>query len=220
MKRCYFRDDNIEEKSRIMTERIRDEGRKKELKFHPESSALLIIDMQNYFTDQKSHAYVPSSAAIIPRIKALAEVFAEKKRPVINTLHINTPGEAGMMEEWWGELLTESNSQVHLYEELNLPFSTLIKKTQYDAFFATELDFILQKNNVSDLVVTGVMTHLCCESTARSAFVHGYRVFFPADGTATYNEYYHEASLAIISHGFGSISGTGEIRRIMEYYEG
>ncbi|MBN1432592.1 MAG: cysteine hydrolase [Methanomicrobiaceae archaeon] len=203
-----------------MAEKIRDISRRKEQEFHPESSALLIVDMQNYFTDPKYHAYIPSSAAIIPRIKLLTEVFARKKRPVISTIHINTPEDAGMMEEWWGELLTETGSRSDLNEELNLCFSTRIRKTQYDAFFDTELDSILRKNNISDLVVTGVITHLCCETTARSAFVHGYRVFFPADGTATYNEEFHEASLASLAHGFASISVTGEIRRIMENYEG
>ncbi|WP_052418760.1 isochorismatase family protein, partial [Methanolacinia paynteri] len=186
MKECYFRPENIDKKSMLMTERIAAMNRKREQVFHPENSALLVIDMQNYFTDPGSHAYVPSSAAVIPRIKKLAEAFAAKKRPVISTLHINTPADAGMMGEWWGELLAETDTRSELNKDLDLPFSVRIRKSQYDAFYTTELDLILQQNNVTDLVITGVMTHLCCETTARSAFVHGYRVFFPADGTATY----------------------------------
>lgn len=219
MKECYFRPENIDKKSMLMTEKIAGMNRKREQVFHPETSALLIIDMQNYFTDPDSHAYIPSSAAVIPRIKKLAEEFAAKKRPVISTRHINTPADAGMMEEWWGELLTETNTRSELNKDLDLPFSVHIRKSQYDAFYATELDLILRDNNVTDLVITGVMTHLCCETTARSAFVHGYRVFFPADGTATYNTDLHMASLTTLSHGFASITETGNLSEILENYD-
>jgi isochorismate hydrolase len=46
------------------------------------------------------------------------------------------------------------------------------------------------------------MTHLCCETTARSAFIQGYVVFFVVDGTATYTESFHRGSLLSLSHGF------------------
>jgi isochorismate hydrolase len=46
------------------------------------------------------------------------------------------------------------------------------------------------------------MTHLCCETTARSAFMHGFETFFTVDGTATYNEAFHRAALLNLSHGF------------------
>jgi len=52
------------------------------------------------------------------------------------------------------------------------------------------------------VVICGVMTHLCCETTARSAFMRGFEVFFTVDGTATYTEAFHRASLLNLSHGF------------------
>ena len=58
---------------------------------------------------------------------------------------------------------------------------------------------------VTDVVITGVMTHLCCETTARSAFVRGYRVWFPVDGTATFNLDFHLGTLRALAHGFASI---------------
>ena len=77
-----------------------------------------------------------------------------------------------------------------------------IEKHQYDAFFETNLDTILRDSGVEQVVITGVMTHLCCETTARSAFMRGYEVFFPVDGTATYTETHHHASLLNLAHGF------------------
>ena len=82
---------------------------------------------------------------------------------------------------------------------------TLIQKSQYDAFYQTQLEGILRDRQVTQVVICGVMTHLCCETTARSAFMHGFEVFFPVDGTVTYRLEYHRASLLNLAHGFASI---------------
>ncbi|MCK4236598.1 MAG: isochorismatase family protein, partial [Candidatus Krumholzibacteria bacterium] len=86
--------------------------------------------------------------------------------------------------------------------ELATSKATVIRKTQYDAFYGTSLDDVLKESGTRQLVITGVMTHLCCETTARTAFVRGFAVFFPVDGTATYNEDFHGAALLNLSHGF------------------
>jgi isochorismate hydrolase len=54
---------------------------------------------------------------------------------------------------------------------------------------------------VEQLVITGVTTHLCCESTARSAFMRGFAVFLAIDATATLNRELHIASLQALAHG-------------------
>ena len=77
-----------------------------------------------------------------------------------------------------------------------------IEKKQYDAFLQTLLEETLRQRKIEQIVITGVMTHLCCETTARSAFMRGFEVFFTVDGTATYNEELHRASLLTLSHGF------------------
>lgn len=50
--------------------------------------------------------------------------------------------------------------------------------------------------------MTGVMTNVCCETTAREAFVRGYRVFFSTDATATVDSELHEATLKTLAYGF------------------
>ncbi|MES0360330.1 MAG: isochorismatase family protein, partial [Anaerolineales bacterium] len=62
---------------------------------------------------------------------------------------------------------------------------------------------------------SGVMTHLCCETTARSAFVRGFEVFFVIDGTATYNEDYHMATLLNLAHGFTTPVLTKEVLKFI-----
>jgi isochorismate hydrolase len=60
------------------------------------------------------------------------------------------------------------------------------------------------------------MTHLCCETTARSAFVRGFEVFFTIDGTATYNQGFHLGTLVNLSHGFATPVLASEILSTLE----
>jgi bifunctional isochorismate lyase/aryl carrier protein len=166
--------------------------------------ALLILDMQKYFLCPESHAFVPSAPELIPCILQLAEVFQRMNLPVVFTRHLNTSLNSGMMGRWWNEVITAENPESEIHSAFNTSEATVLKKTQYDAFFRTGLDKLLKKQGVSTVVVTGVMTNLCCETTARSAFVRGYRVLMPVDGTATMNRELHLATTANLAHGFAN----------------
>lgn len=172
----------------------------------PQRAALLILDMQKFFHDIKSHAFIPSAKGIIKPIISLTNLFIINNLPIITTKHINTKENAKQMDNWWRDILTEESEFSQLVTEFDIPQAELIIKSQYDAFYNTNLNEILQKSNIEHVIITGVMTHLCCESTARSAFVRGYNVFFPIDGTATYNEELHYATLTNLAHGFANIT--------------
>ena len=195
MKSTYFTSENIDGKSKEMHAKLEEYRKKTTITFIPARSALLILDMQKYFLDENSHAYIPSALPIIPKINKLAEAYHEMHQPVILTRHLNTREDAHLMARWWKDVITEKDELSEIVPELTIPDAIIIKKTQYDAFYRTPLEEILQEKGVSQLVITGVMTHLCCETTARSAFVRGFTVFFPIDGTATYNEDFHRATL-------------------------
>jgi isochorismate hydrolase len=105
------------------------------------------------------------------------------------------------MAAWWGELLGRDQPLGSLDSGLDSAGQPVIEKTQYDAFFNTDLEARLRQSRTSQLVVTGVATHLCCESTARSAFARGFSVFIAVDGTATWNRELHFASLRGLAHG-------------------
>lgn len=169
-----------------------------------ERPALLVLDMQNYFFSENSHAFIPSAPAILPGVVNLISAFQQASLPVIFTRHENTKANAGMMAQWWHDLLTKDHPAGGLVKEIADLADEVIEKSQYDAFYHTPLLERLQTAGVTDLVITGVMTHLCCETTARSGFVHGFRIWFTVDGTATYNMEYHLASLRNLSHGFAT----------------
>jgi len=79
-------------------------------------------------------------------------------------------------------------------------------KHRYSAFYNTDLETILRCLKVEDVVITGIMTNMCCESTARGAYYRDYRVFFPADGTGSVIEEMHVASLLNLAFGFASVT--------------
>lgn len=107
-----------------------------------------------------------------------------------------------MLKKWWNEIITQDNDYYKLSDEIYFQGAPVIKKTQYDAFYKTKLNKQLKMYRVKQLVITGVMTNLCCETTARSAFMKGFEVFFVIDGTATQNETMHRATLLNLSYGF------------------
>ena len=211
-KEIYFTQKSIMKKASAMMEHVASSRqRHANANFQPGKAALLVLDMQNYFLDFDSHAFVPSAPAIIPGINKLIEAFTSAMRPMIATRHLNTAEDAGMMSKWWRDLITPQTAYSQYIKAFDSRNFIQINKTQYDAFHQTDLEEILCQHDVEQVVITGVMTHLCCETTARSAFMRGFEVFFAVDGTATYNEELHRASLLTLSHGFAVPVSVGEI---------
>lgn len=205
MKETYFSDLSLDQQARDLYRQVAATVPIKSLEFQPTQSALLVLDMQSYFLDPASHACIPSAGAILDGILRLIEAFSQHRRSIFFSQHINTVENAGKMSTWWKDLLTEDHPHQQITPEIDLSVGTLIPKCQYDAFYQTPLDEMLHAQGVSQVVVSGVMTHLCCETTARSAFMHGYDVFFPVDATATYSLAHHLGSLINLAHGFASL---------------
>lgn len=212
MKELYFSPDSIDIKAQRMLNGPGVSQRNRNSPLSPERSALLILDMQSYFLDESSHAFIPSGKTIIPRLKGLAAAYARKDLPVIFTRHVNSQKDAGRMADWWRQLIMEQNPLSEIVPELDTIQGVRFDKSQYDAFYRTRLEDHFLTNGVSQVVIGGVMTHLCCETTARAAFTRGFEVFFLVDGTATYNQVFHQASLVNLSHGFAALSLIGEIQ--------
>lgn len=211
MKETYFLPDTIHETAIEMQLLSVNPRRNRNQDFRAGDAALLVLDMQNYFFKPQSHAFIPSGPAVLENIKQLVSAFRQYGRPVIFTRHINNNANAEMMIKWWRDIIRVSDRESELIEDLKPMAEMQIEKCQYDAFYRTNLADILKVKNVRQLVISGVMTHLCCETTARSAFMQGFEVYFPVDATATYNRHFHEASLLTLGHGFAEIPTVVEI---------
>ena len=170
--------------------------------FRTEGLTLLVLDMQDFFISPESHAFIPSVPELVPVILELAEEFEMHDLPVIYTRHLNTDEDSRMMGQWWKDTITREDPLSEIHKVFDTSWAGVIEKPQYDAFYNTGLDELLRQLDTKTVVITGVMTNLCCETTARSAFVRGYRVLMPVDGTATMNMELHRATTANLAHGF------------------
>ncbi|MBN1825486.1 MAG: isochorismatase family protein [Candidatus Eisenbacteria bacterium] len=215
-KERYFTPDTIDGRAAAFLRETNAVRRTGTTLFDPRRSALLVLDLQKYFLDEDSHAFVPGGPAILPRVRDLAEAYAEMGLPLFFTRHGNDVRNAGRMADWWGDMIGVNDPRGEIIEGIGAGKGTVIVKSQYDAFHETGLAEILRQRSVEQVVVCGVVAHLCCESTARSAFVRGFHVFFTVDATADYHEDFHRASLLNLAHGFAVPILAGDLLRAMK----
>ncbi|KAE8716834.1 Nicotinamidase 3 [Hibiscus syriacus] len=158
---------------------------------NPEAAALLVIDLQNYFYSV--------AKPILPNVITTINLCRQASIPVFFTRHNHkSPADYGMLGEWWNnDLILDGTLDAELIpeiERLSKP-DEVVEKHTYSAFEDTRLQGLLSEKGVEEVIITGVMTNMCCETTARAAFVKGYRVFFSTDATATSDPELHDATL-------------------------
>jgi isochorismate hydrolase len=211
LKELYFTSDNIDVVSKRIYMNALRYSEDRPLVFKKDKAGLLIVDMQDYFLSPDSHAFIPSSPTVMDRIIEFKEICQNHGIPVFFTRHINTQNNAKMLGKWWKDLITTTQPFSEICSELDTSGCEVITKTQYNAFFKTSLESSLKKLKIETLIVTGVMTNLCCETTVRSAFVRGFQPLLPIDLTAAYTEFLHMSSVVNLSYGFTVPTLSGQI---------
>lgn len=184
----------------------------------PAHTAILVVDMQNDFCAEGGYLHevrgadMSGNAALAERIMALVRAGRDASAMVVwikaNYEHRYLSGQAlAKLEEMGGDRVCceggawgwEFFAVAPLAEEL------VIEKHTYSAFHGTDLDRILRFNGVRTLVVTGVATHVCVESTLRDGYFNGYYTVMPEDCVASYARDLHEASLRNVRSLFGEV---------------
>jgi ureidoacrylate peracid hydrolase len=189
------------------------------MKLQVPKTALLVIDMQRFFADPAGKGYLPCTKAIMPNMRRLLRVFRKARRPVIFTRHAHHPQmlDAGIMVRWWKESIVEGTPESEILAELAPRASEkIVTKHRYSAFYDTDLQTVLRSLRIEDLVICGVMTNMCVESTARDAYFRDYQTFLPADATGAPTEEMHRASLLNLAYGFSWVTTTAAIIRQVE----
>ncbi len=211
MAQPYVTDSTIAAKAAGWLERIAPYNRH-EMELRAEKSALIVVDMQVFFLDPASPTYTCGGPAVIPTVSRLVAAFRAAGRPVIFTRHVHHADDldSGIMGWWWIGKCIEGSPESEIHPALApLPREKVVLKHRYSAFYNTDLETILRCLGIEDVVVCGIMTNLCCESTARDAYFRDYRVFIPADGTGSIDEDLHVASLMGLAFGFAFVT-TGD----------
>ena len=209
----YVTAENIESKALAWLERIRPYNQH-EMRLNVAASALLVVDMQRFFLDAASPSFTVGGVAILPTVKRILNAYRRARRPVIFTRHVHHPDDldCGIMGWWWEGKCLEGSPESEVHPDLApMPGEKVVFKHRYSAFYNTDLETVLRCLRVEDVVVSGIMTNMCCESTARDAYYRDYRVFFLADGTGSISEEMHLASLLNLAFGFAYVTTSDAI---------
>ena len=185
---------------------------------HPERTALIVIDMQNAFVDEEGVYQSAGARTMIPRLERLIAFARERRMPIVWTQSDHRAPYGGILHRKFSPIrddrvLWKDDPSFHLYPEMTqpLPHEHRVVKHKYDAFFETDLDAILRNSGVTTVIIAGVATNVCCESTARSAFFRDYNVAFPSDCNATFDDDMQAVSLRTIDMFFGRVMPLEEL---------
>ncbi len=169
--------------------------------------ALIVIEMQEAF---RSDELCLISQRQIDNVNRLLRFTKENKQSYI-VRHNDTNSSHQNMVNWWGSGISINSNDWNIIPEVDLEGAVIIDKTQYSAFFETNLECMLKDAGINDLIISGNMTNCCCETTARDAFMRGFNVFFVNDATATVNADLHTCTIKNLAFGFASIVNTSDI---------
>lgn len=175
-------------------------------------TALLLIDIQNdYFPGGAWELSGPDEAAEQARLAL--EVFRERRWPVFHIRHINTRPDAAFF------LPDTPGSEIHGRVSPAEGEPVIIKHTP-DAFFQTALPEALNRAAIRKLVVCGMMSHMCIDTSVRAARTYGYETMLLHDACATRDLQWdgtifpaatvHTAFMAALHGAFADVRTTGD----------
>jgi ureidoacrylate peracid hydrolase len=154
---------------------------------------MIVVDMQNDFVREGAPLEIPHARAMVPRLNRLLDVCRTHKIPVIYIHHVIRGGnvDAGRLADHHAAIrnnkaIIVGTTNVEIYDEMKpQPGDLVVAKPRYSAFYGTDLEAILRSQSIDTLIISGTVTNVCCDSTARDAFSRDYKVIFLSDGTAT-----------------------------------
>ena len=189
----------------------------------PEKMALINVDMQNCFVDGYAVS-APDGLELQERINRLAAVCRKAGIAVVHCSHVVRPdgSNVGVMGELIPPvrdgIIDKGSHSAALHDGLAVAEGDiLLDKPRFGAFHGTDLEMVLRGRGIDTIVVTGIATNVCCETTAREANVRDFRVFFLSDGTSTFamgdlsKEEIQKATLTTLGACFAQVVAVGEM---------
>lgn len=185
----------------------------------PDRTALVNVDMQNLFVSKARRG--PET---LKRINLLAELCRAAGILVIHTRAVlrrdgSNMGIMGEMTPIVHEgVITEGNETAALHRDLVVaPADVLVDKPRFGAFHGTDLEVILRSRRIETVIISGISTEACCDTTAREAHARDFRVLFLSDGTACScsdqekAESVHQAALDVLGGLFARVLTIDEL---------
>jgi ureidoacrylate peracid hydrolase len=192
-------------------------------RWDPRWSALLVVDVQNDFASPKGSAAlrgddVSASVAMIPR---LTRFIDEARRVGLTVVYIRTTHSEWTDTPSWlyrksqqkaPNTCREGTWGAEFYDGIApLPSERVVVKHRYSAFINTDLNTVLKAKGIESVLVTGIATNVCVETTARDAYMFDYYVTMVSDCAAAYEPKLHESTLENMRLHFGLVASSEEI---------
>jgi len=188
-------------------------------------AALLIIDIQNDFCAEKGflsvkRGYDVSSCAEVARnIARLAEVARERGMPVIwirsvyDFKYLAEPHRVKRVEEG---CCMEGSWGADFFAIAPQGDDEVVTKHHFSGFFGTDLDQRLKSLGTRTLIVTGVATNVCVDSTLREGFFRGYHIVVAEDCVSSNSKAGHDGTLATVRNNIGIVASSAEIASCLQ----
>ena len=158
--------------------------------------ASLIIDLLNDFVLEGAPLEVSAAREIIPAVKVEMEKAREEGIPVIYICDSHDESDPEFDRMGWPPHAVAGSRGAQVVEELRpCPEDELITKKSYSGFFKTSLEEVLERGEISELVVTGCVTNICILYTVADAVQRGYKVKVLKDCVAGLDPQDHEFGL-------------------------
>jgi nicotinamidase-related amidase len=203
--------------------------------FHirPDTSALIVVDMQNDFVRVGAPLEVPDARETIEVHRVLLDWFRAHRRPVVFTRFVAGPSRT-LMWNWspqiappvcccwpgfmraYGDIEGERDCVAVIDELLPLPGDAQVDKYGYNGFHRTRLTDLLIAHRVDTVLITGTVTQICVEDTARGAFHEGFQAVVIADAVSSYAPELQRASLQTLGMKYGRVATALDALREME----
>ena len=192
----------------------------------PARTALVVVDMQTAFLKPGLPSEVPMAREIVPNINRLAAAFRAAGGIVV---WVTTTFDENIFTEWSSFLggtvspetakriarqLMEGAEGHPLWPDMEAEDGDMRSvKRRFSAFIqgSSDIEAQLRARGIDTLAVTGTLTNVCCEATARDAMMRNFHVIMVADGNATYTDAIHNASLTSMSINFADVMTTDEV---------
>ena len=201
-----------------------------EERIQPRRTALFVVDMQKDFclegfgTHRVGRDLGPTRA-IIPIIGNLLDTARDCGVLVAHIGFWTLPDNLSDSGSWLAQrrrstvssdtLAIAGSEGAEFIEELAPRAGELVvHKHRYSGFKGTDLDMVLRAREIETVVITGVSTNVCVESTLRDAFENNFYVCVPGDAVASWNMELHAATLATVDARFGLVTTADEVIRI------
>jgi len=185
-----------------------------------ESTAVVVVDMQNGFCHPEGSLYAPGSEAAIAPVGDAVERAREAGAAVVWTRDVHPPeqfDDAHYYDEFdrWGEHVLEGSWEAEIVDELDPRENDLVVvKHTYDAFYQTQLEGWLDAHGIDDLVVCGTLANVCVLHTASSAGVRDFRPVLLEDAVGHIEESHREYALEHADFLFGEVTPLAEIEYV------